>query len=201
MFRPNLAFHCDWNFVFYDFCRRHSPYFFTHCKQIENKWKNLETTFAVARVLGWVIRNKFYFKFLAYFSYQKKIFLKFCFKNKEFKNNSRLTASLLVKNLLVIWNYPLPHIPFPITQFPPDSKMSVLKTLILEGKVALSYFIACILLVLTLFQSCSLTEIWSIATRGIILGLTMCATCFVPYSSVAKRAALLGKHIGIYNNC
>ena len=91
--------------------------------------------------------------------------------------------------------------PFPITQFPPDSKMSVINTLILEGKVALSYFIACILLVLTLFQSCSLTEIWSIATRGIILGLTMCATCFVPYSSVAKRAALLGKHIGIYNNC
>nr|XP_058964756.1 protein-S-isoprenylcysteine O-methyltransferase-like [Pocillopora verrucosa] len=75
--------------------------------------------------------------------------------------------------------------------------MSVINTLILEGKVALSYFIACILLVLTLFQSCSLTEIWSIATRGIILGLTMCATCFVPYSSVAKRAALLGIIFGI----
>ncbi|PFX13868.1 protein-S-isoprenylcysteine O-methyltransferase-like [Stylophora pistillata] len=69
--------------------------------------------------------------------------------------------------------------------------------LITEGKVALSYFIACILLVLTLFQSCILTEVWSIASRGMILGFTLFATCFVPYSSVAKRAALLGIIFGI----
>lgn len=65
--------------------------------------------------------------------------------------------------------------------------------MIWEGKVAISFFIAYILLVVTIFQGKRLTESWNIATGGMLLGLSLCVTCFVPYSSVAKRAAMLGK--------
>ena len=59
--------------------------------------------------------------------------------------------------------------------------------------MAISFFIAYILLVLTIFQGKRLTEAWDIATGSIILCLSLLVTFFVPYSSVVKRAAMLGK--------
>ena len=66
--------------------------------------------------------------------------------------------------------------------------------MILEGKLAIAYFIACILLVLTLFQDRHLTGISDFGARGAIVGLTLCATWFVPHSSIAKRAAAIGQY-------
>lgn len=65
--------------------------------------------------------------------------------------------------------------------------------MIWEGKVAFSFFVAYVLLALTIFQGKRVTEAWSIATGSIILGLSLFVACFVPYSSVARRAAILGK--------
>lgn len=70
--------------------------------------------------------------------------------------------------------------------------MSAKFMMIWEGKVAISFFIAYILLVLTIFQGKSVTEAWSIATGSIILGLSLFVTFFVPYSSVTRRASMLG---------
>lgn len=69
--------------------------------------------------------------------------------------------------------------------------------------MAISFFIAYILLVFTLFQSIRLTEAWSIAKGGTILGLSLCVACFVPYFSVAKRSAMLGecKEIHVHDSC
>lgn len=82
----------------------------------------------------------------------------------------------------------LPPPPSPMGQ-----KMSAKLRMILEGKVAISYFIAYILLVLAIFQGKSVTETWRIATGSVILGLSLFVTLFVPYSSVATRASMLGK--------
>lgn len=71
--------------------------------------------------------------------------------------------------------------------------MSAKFTMIWEGKVAIAFFISYILLVLTIFQGRRLTEAWSIATGCIILGLSLLPTFVVPYTSVARRAAILGK--------
>lgn len=71
--------------------------------------------------------------------------------------------------------------------------MSAVKLMmILEGKVAISYFIAYILLVLAIFRGKSVTEAWPITTGSVILGLSLFVTLFVPYSSVARRASMLG---------
>lgn len=64
--------------------------------------------------------------------------------------------------------------------------------MILEGKIATLYFIAYILLVLSIFQGKSVTEAWPIPTGSVILGLSLFVTLFVPYSSVARRASMLG---------
>ena len=65
--------------------------------------------------------------------------------------------------------------------------------MIWEGKVAITFFIAYILLVLAIFQGASVTEAWRISTGSVILGLSLFVTLFVPYSSVARRASMLGK--------
>ena len=65
--------------------------------------------------------------------------------------------------------------------------------MILEGKIAILYFIAYFLLVLAIFQGKSFTEVWRITTGSVILGLSLFVTLFVPYSSVARRASVLGK--------
>lgn len=66
--------------------------------------------------------------------------------------------------------------------------MSAQFTMIWEGKVAITFFIAYVLLVLTIFQGKSVTEAGSV-----ILSLSLFVTLFVPYSSVARRASMLGK--------
>lgn len=69
--------------------------------------------------------------------------------------------------------------------------------MIREGKVAIAFFIAYILLVLTIFHDKHLrygTSIaWDFAARrAAILGLSLSVTWFVPHSSIAKRSALIG---------
>lgn len=64
--------------------------------------------------------------------------------------------------------------------------------MILEGKIAVAFCIAYILLVLTIFQEKHLTKVWDFVTRGVILGLILSVTWFVPHSSIAKRAAAIG---------
>jgi len=69
--------------------------------------------------------------------------------------------------------------------------------MIWEGKVAITFFIAYILLVLTIFQGESVTEAWRVAVGSVILSLSLFVTLFVPYSSVARRASMLGSVFGI----
>ena len=64
--------------------------------------------------------------------------------------------------------------------------------MIREGKVAIAFFIAYVLLVLTIFQEKELSKVWDFATRGVILGSSLSVTLFIPYSSIAKRAAAIG---------
>ena len=59
--------------------------------------------------------------------------------------------------------------------------------------MAITFFIAYILLVLTIFQGKSVTEAWRVAVGSVILSLSLFVTLFVPYSSVARRASMLGK--------
>ena len=60
--------------------------------------------------------------------------------------------------------------------------------------MAIAYFVAYILLVLTLFEDRHLTGISDFGARGTILGLSLCVTWFVPHSSIAKRAAAIGQY-------
>lgn len=66
--------------------------------------------------------------------------------------------------------------------------------MIREGKVAIVFFIAYMLLVLTIFRDLKrVTYSWDFGTKVAILCSSLSATWLVAHSSIAKRAAAIGK--------
>ena len=78
-------------------------------------------------------------------------------------------------------------------------QITTLFEMIAEGKVAISFFLAYILLTVTSFQDVRhSTDIWNLKTQCAYVGLSLSATRIFPHSSVAARAAFLGKFFFIF---
>lgn len=76
-------------------------------------------------------------------------------------------------------------------------QITTLFEMIAEGKVAISFFLAYILLTVTSFQDVRhSTDIWNLKTQCAYVGLSLSATRIFPHSSVAARAAFLGVLFG-----